>query len=288
MARRSIFLGDRSMSTTYIDMLQTSAIDAGSLLCVGIDPPQYDSLVPLLLDVLADAASRGVQVAAFKPNIGYFHALDRPRKGDFAGSILLAETLDHLQQSFSHIPIILDSKRGDIARSSENYATEAFTSWEVDAMTGSPWMGDDSVLPLAHPGKGLYLVARSSNPGARRFQRPDEVVSAILEWREHAPGMGMVLGATAPAELQTMLATLVQAGSVGHMPILIPGVGRQGGSAAEVMKILRESGFPLPLVRINLSSGILTPWGSADPGSDAARREQMLNALLHAHEELAI
>jgi orotidine-5'-phosphate decarboxylase len=276
------------MSNTYLEMLHTSATEAGSLLCVGVDPPNQNAPLAILLEVLTEAARRGVQVAAFKPNIGYFHALDRPRDHEFTGSILLADTLDYLQRYFPRIPVILDSKRGDIARSSENYATEAFTSWAVDAMTGSPWMGDDSVLPLAQPDKGLYLVARSSNPGARRFQRPEEVVPVILEWRHHNQGIGMVLGATAPAELKAVLRTLTQAGSAGEMPILIPGVGRQGGSAAAVMAILRESGFPLPLVRINLSSGILTPWGASDPGNDDARREQMLTALLQAHRDLAL
>lgn len=114
----------------------------------------------------------GLVPAAFKPNLGYYQCLDHPRDEDFSGSSALADVLDMLESFFPGIPVILDSKRGDIARSSMNYAKEAFEAWQSDAVTVAPYMGSDSVEPfISFPEKGgAYLLNRTSNPGGRDLQ----------------------------------------------------------------------------------------------------------------------
>ena len=274
----------------YGDLLERSARSARSLLCLGIDPvlewfPRelradgghrdivgITTIVETALDAFEAA---GVRPGAFKPNIGYFTANDRPLADGadrFAGSEALAAVLRLLRTRMPEVPVILDAKRGDIARSSANYAEEAFSAWEVDAVTVSPWMGDDSVEPFFRAAessrpRGVYLLARTSNAGAARFQNlvADKtplyrfVADAALEWAADHPSVGVVLGATAPKELAASLKTLRRR----PIPILIPGIGRQGGSADEVLRILGETDYPHHLVRVNASSAALFPWAAA-------------------------
>ncbi|MCG8477498.1 MAG: orotidine-5'-phosphate decarboxylase [Spirochaetales bacterium] len=273
---------------SYRDYLQRSAREAGSLLCLGIDPvvewlpaelrrhdgPADVGAVTALLEVALDALDDdGIRPAAFKPNIGYFARSDRPfdeGAARFAGSEALAATLRVLRRRMPDVPVILDAKRGDIARSSANYAEEAFNAWGADALTVSPWMGDDSVEPFLRAAetasRGVYLLTRTSNPGSARFQNLlvgdaplyRVVADAATEWARSHPSVGVVLGATAPEELDTCLRAL----GARPIPVLIPGVGRQGGSAAEVLRIIRDTGYPPHLIRINASSGALFPWAA--------------------------
>ncbi len=287
---------------TYRDKLHTSAAKAGSLFCLGIDPildrfplelrtrgTRFDiagitAIVETALDAL-DAS--GLRPAAFKPNIGYFVACDRPRESDrsplerFAGSQALAELLSLLRSRMPDVPIILDGKRGDIARSSLNYAFEAFDVWGVDALTVSPWMGEDSVAPFLDAartaGGGVYVLARTSNPGGAQFQNRladgapmyRHVAVAVALWRDGSAASdgvaGAVVGATAPRELEEIAGSLASA----PIPLLIPGIGGQGGSAGVVLETLQGVGYPLPLVRVNASGAALFPW-TADP--DETRR----------------
>jgi orotidine-5'-phosphate decarboxylase len=162
--------------------------------------------------------------------------------------------------------VILDSKRGDIARSSLNYAQEAFDAWACDAVTVAPYMGSDSVKPFTDfEDKGVYILNRTSNPGGRDLQnlllsdqRPLylEVASQIAAYNDRRGCVGAVVGATNLDELRS-IAAFYQAQRV---PMLIPGVGSQGGSATEVMEILRTTGYPLVLARINSSSALTHPW----------------------------
>jgi orotidine-5'-phosphate decarboxylase len=313
-------------TTGYRDKLLASAGKARSIFCLGIDPilelfPEelrltgthcdiagINTLVQTALDALEE---RRLRPAAFKPNIGYFTACDRPLALEtsltdrFAGSLALAEVLRTLRTRMPGVPIILDSKRGDIARSSANYAMEAFRGWQADAVTVSPWMGDDSVKPFLSPDRdyvtapaawspphGIYLLVRTSNPGATRFQnlsvhgRPlyRHVLEAALEW-----SMGAVVGATAPDELTDIVDFLRDS----PIPLLIPGVGRQGGSAGEVLRILREAAYPRELVRVNVSGGALFPWaqstdGASRTGAPTSWRGAVCEAIVTAHENLAI
>ena len=169
---------------SYADKLRESAARAGNIVCMGLDPvadvlPQSDApmrerLNGYFSEIFHRMRLEGLSPAAFKPNIGYYAMLDRPREEDFSGSLALADILEMLETFFPGIPVILDSKRGDIARSSGNYAAEAFECWGADAVTVSPYMGNDSVFPFAYQDKGVYILNRTSNPGAKELQ--NEVV----------------------------------------------------------------------------------------------------------------
>ena len=169
---------------------------------------------------------------------------------------------------FPDVPIILDAKRGDISTSSFKYAEEVFDSWRADATTVSPYMGYDSVLPFREDfaEKGVYVLNRTSNKGARDLQNLDlssgmtiykEVARQIVSYAREYPGTGAVVGATSLKELKE-LADFYVANT--QVALLIPGVGSQGGSAREVIACLKDSSYDMSLVRINSSSGLTFPW----------------------------
>ena len=161
--------------------------------------------------------------------------------------------------------IILDSKRGDIARSSQNYADEAFSSWKADSVTVSPYMGADSINPFKKEGKGFYVLCRTSNPGGADLQNQVlengkpvymAVAEKIVGWNEGSGSVGAVVGATHMKELEDIVSYF--AGN--DVPILVPGVGSQGGSAPDVLSSLKKAGYDARLCRINSSSGLTHPW----------------------------
>lgn len=287
--------------------LTESAQATGTLLCLGIDPrPElipsalFGERIPesavldyclALLDVVAES---GTPPAAFKPNAAFFHQLDRPREDDYSGSRALAETMNRIERLFPGIPVILDAKRGDIATTSTAYAREAFVTWGADAVTVSPFMGDDSVEPFLQEasdrGRWVYILNRTSNAGAARFQeRRDEtgaalyenVAAAIAEWNREFGSAGAVIGATAPEELRALLSIYRD----DPLPILVPGVGAQGGSAETVLTVLQSVGYPGELVRVNASRSVTFPW-AADGTVPADWRRQIATAYRRAHESL--
>ena len=149
----------------YIDILRSSAKETGNTVCMGLDPVlsalpdeekgNKERITSFFSQLFRRMRLEGSVPAAFKPNIGYYSSLDNPRAGDFSGSEALADVLDMIESFFPGIPVILDSKRADIARSSANYAKEAFECWKADAVTISPYMGIDSVVPFCYEGKGV-------------------------------------------------------------------------------------------------------------------------------------
>jgi len=169
----------------YVERLQDSYKQAGNLLCLGIDPvieyiPEVfagsvrELIVAYVTEILEIFSSMNLIPSAFKMNIGFFHCLDRPRDGEFEGSLALAGILNLLARYFPNTPLILDAKRADIAKSSANYAREAFYSWQADALTAPPYMGSDSVQPLLaaadRAGCLVYALVRTSNPVSRDCQ----------------------------------------------------------------------------------------------------------------------
>ncbi|UTC67669.1 MULTISPECIES: orotidine-5'-phosphate decarboxylase [unclassified Treponema] len=270
----------------YIELLKTSAERTNNCACMGLDPiieaiPQKtgnlkDDLISFFKELFEKMQEKDLVPSAFKPNIGYYSALDKPRKKDFLGSESLAEILSLIEKHFPGIPVILDSKRGDIARSSLNYAVEAFDCWKADAVTVSPYMGSDSILPFIsekYLDKGAYILNRTSNPGAKDFQNLKtvsdgknahelyiEVAEKIASYAKEFPGTGAVVGATGMEELKVIAEIYAKAGEV---PMLIPGVGSQGGDAKTVISILQNAGCTLSLIRINSSSGLTHPWKKA-------------------------
>jgi orotidine-5'-phosphate decarboxylase len=227
---------------TFIDQLRAAERDNDSMLCVGLDPEpsrfpgRYQGDARKIFNFCADIVEATADlVIAFKPQIAYFAA---HRAED-----QLERLIALIRGTAPQVPIILDAKRGDIGSTAEQYAIEAFERYGVDAVTLSPFMGFDSVAPyLKHHDKGAFLLCRTSNPGGDDFQsqRLSSVDGAPLMY-EHiarlAQGpwnlngqLGLVVGATYPAEIErvrTLAPTL---------PLLIPGVGAQGGDALATVK----------------------------------------------------
>jgi orotidine-5'-phosphate decarboxylase len=222
----------------FIDMLYRAEQQHRSRLCIGLDPDParfpmqwrddprriYD-FCAAIVDATADLAM------AFKPQIAYFAA---HRAED-----QLERLMAHMRVAAPQVPIILDAKRGDIGSTAEQYAREAFERYGADAVTLSPFMGLDSVQPyLRYPGKGAFLLCRTSNPGgddlqAQRLAGIDgqpllyEHIARLAQGPWNLNGqLGLVVGATYPAEIARVRELAPT------LPLLIPGVGAQGGDAA--------------------------------------------------------
>jgi len=252
----------------YIEKLKYSSEKTGNVACFGLDPIfEVEKIVPYFESLFKLMKKQTLVPAAFKPNIGYYNILDNPRKGEFQGSVALAKVLDLLEAEFPGIPVILDSKRGDIARSSLNYSKEAFDCWKTDAVTISPFMGIDSINPFLVENKCAYILNRTSNEGGKDFQNLiiedgkslyEHVSKKIVEWNKTSTNssFGAVAGATNMKELARISGQFAKE----NIPLLIPGVGSQGGSANEVKKTLQEKGYPLYLARVNSSSKLTHPW----------------------------
>jgi orotidine 5'-phosphate decarboxylase subfamily 2 len=225
---------------TFREKLETRIASAGTRLCVGLDvrADQADEATKRwILDFIAETAPHA---AAFKPNSAYFEALG------WRGLRLLEEVLREIP---SDIPIVLDVKRGDIGETQGYYAKAAFDQLGVDAVTLNPYMGRDTLEPfLQYRDKGLYLLGVTSNPGAAdiELQRTGDrhVYEIVAEMTAASPQAGLVLGLTnaAPEVLKR----------IPDVPLLIPGLGAQGGDLAA----LRGSGRQAPLL-VNVSRGLL-------------------------------
>lgn len=257
----------------YITLLKSTAKDAGNCACMGIDPnfsalPEGYGVKDFFCSIFEELDKANIKLTAVKPNIGYFSRLDRPLEGNFEGSLALASIVKALPAR----PFILDAKRGDISTSSANYAFEAFKSWGADCVTVSPYMGSDSISPFAQAigeeasDKGIYILNRTSNPGGKDLQnsllldgKPVYMRTAqlIVKWNtEFSSGIGAVVGATNLREFEELAEFYADK----RVPMLIPGVGSQGGSAPDVINILKKVGYPLELCRINSSSALSHPW----------------------------
>lgn len=282
----------------YLDTLQNSSQLVGNCACIGLDPvpekmPSGLSLEQFFESFLTCLKQKSLIPAAFKPNIAYFAAVNKPLADDFSGYKALAFIIKCIRHLFPQVPIILDAKRGDIATSSEKYASEAFSAWTADAVTVSGYMGHDSVLPFCSmfEGRGVYVLNRTSNAGATDVQNLkvlspisddssgfqylyEELAHQIIQYAKKYSGIGAVVGATGLEELATISRLY---SNLHPVPLLIPGAGAQGGSAQEVIEVLRKSDYPLYLVRINSSSGLTSPWKKA-----GAAPENWLDACMDA------
>jgi orotidine-5'-phosphate decarboxylase len=262
---------------TFLDKLRAAERDNGSLLCVGLDPDPTRFPDRLRGDALRiyDFCARIVDatadlVIAFKPQIAYFAA--------HRAEAQLEQLMEHLRRNAPGVPVILDAKRGDIGSTAEQYAVEAFDRYGADAVTLSPFMGFDSVEPyLRREGKGAFLLCRTSNPGGadlqgqRLAQVPGqpflyEHVAALAEGPWNVNGqLGLVVGATYPAEIEHVRALAPT------VPLLIPGVGAQGGDA---FATVRAGWRPDAPIVVNSSRAICYASAGAD-FAEAARREAL-------------
>ncbi|KQT12208.1 orotidine-5'-phosphate decarboxylase [Ramlibacter sp. Leaf400] len=260
---------------TFLEMLRGAQERNGSMLCVGLDPEpkrfpaglrgdasRIHEFCARIVDATADLA------IAFKPQIAYFAA---HRAED-----QLEKLIAHMRRVAPHVPVILDAKRGDIGSTAEQYAIEAFERYGADAVTLSPFMGFDSVAPyLKHEGKGAFLLCRTSNPGGDDLQNQRlgsvegspllyEHVARLAQGPWNLNGqLGLVVGATYPNEIERVRAIAPT------LPLLIPGVGAQGGDAVATVRAGWRADAPIV---VNSSRAILYA-SSGEDFAQAARRE---------------
>ncbi|WP_206610800.1 orotidine-5'-phosphate decarboxylase [Hydrogenophaga sp. NH-16] len=275
---------------TFLDMLGAAERQNQSLLCVGLDPDPAKFPVAMkgdaskiydfcaaIVEATADA------VIAFKPQIAYFAA---HRAED-----QLEKLMRHMKAVAPQVPVILDAKRGDIGSTAEQYAIEAFERYGADAVTLSPFMGFDSVQPyLKYHGKGAFLLCRTSNPGGDDLQNQRlasvegqpllyEHVARLAQGPWNLNGqLGLVVGATYPAEIERVRALAPT------LPLLIPGVGAQGGDAVATIRAgyRTQGGATTGPVIVNSSRAVLYASGGTDfaaaARAEALRTREVLNA----------
>jgi orotidine-5'-phosphate decarboxylase len=217
---------------SFLEKLLNAARKNKSLLCVGLDPDP--GLMPEKVDVLefnrAIIETTSDLVCAYKLNLAFYEALDDD------GFYVLKDTIKYIPED---IPVIGDAKRGDIGNTAKAYARAIFKNLNCDAATVNPYLGFDSIVPfIDYREKGVFILCRTSNAGAQDFQslrceeagaapRPlfEIVAQKAAEWNTHG-NIGLVVGATYPEELR-----LIREAHPG-MPLLIPGIGAQGGDLA--------------------------------------------------------
>ena len=260
---------------TFTQSLAAAWQKNDSLLCVGLDPDpakfpahlqgRNDAIFEFcaaIVDATADL------VCCFKPQIAYFAA----RRAEDQLEALIA----HIHGKHPGVPVILDAKRGDIGSTAEQYAVEAFERFQADAITVNPYMGRDSVEPyLAYPDKGVILLCRTSNPGGSDLQfltvdgsgapeRLYERVARLVAEDWNTTGQcALVVGATFPEEIARVRQI------TGDLPLLVPGIGAQGGDIEATVKAGRTAGGTG--LMINSSRAIL--YASKDENyAQAARR----------------
>ena len=255
--------------STVPERLEKFATENNSILCFGIDPNGEEKDIYKYYTSIVDALLERGLVSAIKPNYAYFAA-----RG-FNGLKVLKRVMERYEgKTF----VILDAKRGDIGRSSDAYSREVFDFWGADAVTVSPYMGSDSVGPFLQKGKVVYVLGRTSNPGAKDFQELklkngkyvyEEVCRKAASW-----GAGLVVGATS----STALGKVVK-GVGKDTPLLIPGIGKQGGSF-DVLKVLRGNPF---IHRVNSSSSIAQAWRKrkGGPVEAAVKEAEFLNTKIN-------
>jgi orotidine-5'-phosphate decarboxylase len=222
----------------FIRQLERGWDASDSLVCVGLDPeierfPRHiaDQASPIfqfnkaIIDATADL------VCAYKPQFAHYAAYEAEDQ--------LERTIEYIHRNYPGIPVILDSKRGDVGNTAERYAIEAFERYGADAVTVSPYLGGDSLEPfLKYREKGVIILCRTSNPGAGDLQdleiagrRLFHIVADLAASRWNSRGNCLlVVGATYPRELAQVREI------VGNMPLLVPGVGAQGGDVAQAVQ----------------------------------------------------
>lgn len=263
----------------FIESLNAAWIKNNSLLCVGLDPdpakfPAHLKNRPeTIFEFCARIADATADlVCCFKPQIAYFAAQRAENQ--------LEALIAHIHATHPGIPVILDAKRGDIGSTAEQYAVEIFERYQADAITVNPYMGRDSVEPyLAYPDKGVILLCRTSNPGGSDLQflnvgmadQPEKLYERVArlvarEWNANGQ-CALVVGATFPGEIARVREI------VGDLPLLVPGIGAQGGDVQATVQAGRTAngcGLMINSSRAILYAGIADDTESGF--ADAARR----------------
>lgn len=243
----------------YPERLRAAQQHTGAVLCVGLDPdpdrlpgglshrPLVEGIRTFLFEIVEATADHA---AAFKPNLAFFEVYGAD------GWTLLHDIVRHVRAVAPHALVIADAKRGDLGNTARFYARALFDTLGADAVTVAPYMGRDSVTPfLEHAGRAAYVLCRTSNAGADDFQHLptasgplfEAVARAVAVWDAATEGTaGLVAGATRPEAL----AVVREAAPA--LPLLVPGVGAQGGDARAVLEAVGTAG-----VLVNSSRAIL-------------------------------
>ena len=273
------------MMNGFTDLLDHAAATTKSLVCVGLDPDPAKMPVSDVYEFnrsIVDATAE--YVCAFKPNLAFYEAMGLPGLRD------LEKTVEHIRSAAPTAIILGDAKRGDIGPSAQSYAKAMFQVWGFDALTINAWGGEDTVTPfIEDKSKGVFVWCRGSNPGSADFQdlliTTDNgsmplyrnIALSCQKWNTNG-NLGLVAGATVPeqlAEIRTACPT---------MPLLIPGVGVQGGDLEAAVKQGTDSRGRAAL--INSSRGVIYASTGVD-FADAAAREanklrESINEVLEA------
>jgi orotidine-5'-phosphate decarboxylase len=259
---------------------------AGRFLCVGLDPdirliPPHlqqgravDTIVAFNRTVIEATCDL---VAAYKPNMAFFE-----RYGA-AGYAALQETLATINDLSPRVTVVLDGKRGDIGNTNNGYVESTFDHLGADATTINPYLGFDAIRPYAQRRDRLmYVLCRTSNEGSSEFQEliiDDEplflhVARRVGEvWNTEGSNFGLVVGATSPQELARVREV------VPHLPLLIPGVGAQGGDVKSVTRAVSVAGRPNVLVNASRSVLYHSVESAAFPGAIRRAAGELADAL---------
>ena len=271
--------------SSFITRLEESAQASRSLLCIGLDVDVRRMPVPdvfhfnrAIIDATKDL------VCAYKPNLAFYESLGLP------GLKALEETVVHIRRVAPKVVVIGDAKRGDIGPSAEAYAQAMFKVWDFDAATVNPWGGSDSIEPfLTDSSRGVFIWCRGSNPGSSDFQDL-RVISSQVEapvylhlataakrW-SHQGNIGLVVGATQPEQLAQVRRACPD------MPLLIPGIGFQGGDLQT--SVLKGTDSRGRRALISASRSIVYASGGADFASaarlEAERLREAINLVLES------
>ncbi|MCL4465585.1 MAG: orotidine-5'-phosphate decarboxylase [Chloroflexi bacterium] len=275
--------------TTFVEKLLASARRNRSLLCVGLDiepsrlppgvrdaPGGYLAFNRAIVEATADL------VCAYKPNLAFYEALG------VAGWELLARTLELIPRD---VPVIADAKRGDVGHTMEAYARALFETLGCDAVTASPYLGLAALQPFSQRvDRGVFVLCRTSNPGAGEFQDlllspgageeplPLYLVVARRVAAANANGnLGLVVGATFPEEIRRVRAVAPE------LPVLIPGVGAQSGDLERAVRYgVNDQG---ELAIINSSRGIIYASAGDDFATAARRAATALRAEINRYRQ---
>lgn len=267
--------------SNFTDRLDASATRNQSLVCVGLDPwrpsmpvDDFAAFTKAIIEATSDL------VCAFKPNYAFYEA------EGLEGLRALVSTMKAVP---SDVPVILDAKRGDIGSTATAYAKAAFEAWGADAVTLNAYMGGDTVEPfLEYEDRGVFILTRTSNPGGSDFEelqvsdgaavRPlyEHMTERAVEWNTRG-NIGLVVGATAPSELERIRKIAPE------MPILIPGIGTQGGDLeASIRYGVNSSGLGAV---INSSRGIIFASKGADFAEAARAATEKLRGEINVERE---
>lgn len=267
----------------FIDELAQSWKRSGSLLCIGLDPElerfpkQFAGQASPIFQfnkAIIDATAH--LVCAYKPQFAHYAAYEAEDQ--------LERTIQYIHTNYPGLPVILDAKRGDIGSTAARYAIEAFERYAADAVTVNPYLGGDSLEPfLAYEDRGVIILCRTSNAGATDLQDLEsggrKIYQLVAErtvrlWNRRGNCL-LVVGATCPEELADVRQI------VGNMPLLVPGVGAQGGNIADAV-VRGQTAEGTGLI-ISASRSILY----ASSGEDFAKRARAeagkLSAAINAH-----